>query len=97
MLKRRGANCQDRSLRDAVFQTSQPASLAVIGSDSETSILDKLHVHADHVFIWKKSQQFAGEATVPDSVIGSCQVYKHSTGLLFCLETILDVLCCKTA
>ena len=37
-------------------------------------------------------QQLAGEAAVPKSVISSCQIYKRGTGLLFCLETILDVL-----
>ena len=47
--------CQDRSLRDAVFQTLQPASLAVTGSEGETSIRDKLHDHADHLLIRKKS------------------------------------------
>ena len=77
---------------DDVFQTPHLASLAVTGSESETSIRDKLHSHADHVLIWKKSQQLAREATVPDNVISSCQIYKHGTGLLFCHETILDVL-----
>ena len=67
----------------AFFQTSQPASLAVTGSEGEISIPDKLHDHADHVFIRKKSQQLAGEATVPDSVISSCHIYKHGFGLLF--------------
>ena len=75
------------------FSDSQPASLAVIGSKGETSIPDKFHDHTNHVLIREKSQQLAGEATMPDSVICSCQIYKHSTGLLFCLERILDVLC----
>ena len=44
---------------------SQPASLVVIGSKGETSIPDKLHDHAHHVLIRKKSQQLAGEATAP--------------------------------
>ena len=72
---------------------SQPASLAFTGSKGETAIPDKFHDHTNHVLIQEKSKQLAGEAMMPDSVIGSCQIYKHSTGLLFCLERILDVLC----
>ena len=34
--------CQDQSLWDAVFQMSQPASLAVTGSKGETSIPNKI-------------------------------------------------------
>ena len=41
---------------------------------------------------YQKSKQLAGEATVPDSVIGSCQVDKHGTSLLFRFECILNVL-----
>ena len=29
---------------------------------------------------------------MPDSVISSCQIDKHDTGLLFCLQKILNVL-----
>ena len=42
------------------------------------------------MLIRKKSQQLAGEATVPDSIITSCQIDKRS--LLFCLIRILNVL-----
>ena len=66
--------CQGWSLRDAVFQTSLPASLAVTGSEDKTFIQDKVLDHADHVFIRKKSQQLIGEATVPDSVIKTKQL-----------------------
>ena len=44
------------------------------------------------MLVWKKSQQIASEATSPGSVISSCQVEKHSTGLLFCLKRNLNVL-----
>ena len=44
------------------------------------------------MLVRKKSQKFAGEATVPDSVISSCQTDKHGTGLLFCLKRILNAL-----
>ena len=43
------------------------------------------------MLVWQKSQQLAGEATVSDNVIGSCQIDKHGTGLLFCLKRILNV------
>ena len=42
------------------------------------------------MLVRQKSQQLAGEATVPDSVISSCQIDKHGTGLLFCLKRILN-------
>ena len=44
------------------------------------------------MLVRQKSQQLAGEATVPDSVISSSQIDKHGTGLLFCLKRTLDVL-----
>ena len=72
-----------------MFRLRNPA---VNGSKSETLISDKLHDHFDHVLIRKKSQQLAGKATVPDSVISSCQIDKYGTGLLFSLKRIFDVL-----
>jgi len=47
----------------------------------------------DHVSIRRQSQQLAGEAAVPYSAVGCCEVDKHSSGLLFSRKTILDVLC----
>ena len=44
------------------------------------------------MLVRQKPQQLAGEATVPDSVIGSCQVDKDGTGLLFRFECILNAL-----
>ena len=44
------------------------------------------------MLVRKKSPQLAGEATVPGSVISSCQIDKHGTSLLFCLKRILNVL-----
>jgi len=38
-------------------------------------------------------QQLAGEAAVSYSVVGCCEVDKHSSGLLFSRKAILDVLC----
>ena len=44
------------------------------------------------MLVRQKPQQLAGEVTLPDSVIGSCQVDKDSTGLLFRFECILNAL-----
>ena len=57
-----------RSLRYVVFQKTNPALLAVIGSKGKTSVLDKLRDRSD-VLIQQKPQHFAGKATVPDRVI----------------------------
>ena len=84
---------QDRSLDDAVSQTSKPASLAITGGEGEASVLDKLQDHPDHVLIRQKSQQLAGKASVPDNAISRCQVDKHGTSLFLCLIRVLDILC----
>ena len=44
------------------------------------------------MLVRQKPQQLAGEATVSDSVIGSCQVDKDGTGLFFRFECILNAL-----
>jgi len=36
---------------------------------------------------------FAGEAAMRYSVLGCCEVDKHSSGLLLSRKTLLDVLC----
>ena len=82
---------QNRSLRNSVSWTSKPVSLAVTGGKSEASTLEKFPDHPDHVLIREKSQQLAGEAAMPDSVISCCQVDKHGTGLLS-LKRIFDIL-----
>ena len=40
----------------------------------------------------QESEQLAGEATVPDSVINRCQICKHGAGLSSCFKTVLNVL-----
>ena len=62
---------------------SKPAWLAVTSGQGEACVPNKLHDHSNLVLVRMKSQQLAGEATVPDSVISSCQIDKHGTGLLF--------------
>ena len=83
---------QDRSLGDAISQALSPARIAVASCKGEASVADQLHNHADHVLVRQKPQQLAGEATVLDSVIGSCQVNKDGTGLLLHFECILNTL-----
>ena len=79
-------------MRDAVSQTSKPTSLAITGGKSEASISDKLQDCLNHMLIRHKSQQLAGKAAVPDSVIRRCHVDKHGTGFLFSLKRVLDIL-----
>jgi len=42
--------------------------------------------------IMQQLQQLAGEAAVPYSVVGCCEVDKHSSSLLFSRKAILDVI-----
>ena len=42
-----------------------------------------LYDKVDHVSVRQQLQQLAGEAKVPYSVLGCCEVDKHSSGLLF--------------
>ena len=77
---------------DTILQVSKPAWLAVTIGQGKASVSNKFHDRLDHVLVQEKSQQLAGEATVPDSVMSSCQIDKHGTGLLFCLKRILNVL-----
>jgi len=44
--------------------------------------LPTIHNYGDHVSIRQQSQQLAGEAMMPYSVVGCCEVDKHS-GLPF--------------
>ena len=44
------------------------------------------------MLVRQKPQQLAGEATVPDSVIGSCQVDKDGIGLFFFASNAFSML-----
>ena len=68
---------------ETIFQASEPAWLAVTRSQGEASVPTKFHDHLDHALVQQKSQQLAGETTVPDSVVSSCQIDKHSTTFFF--------------
>ena len=48
MLKKRGAKT---SLWDTIFQSSEPAWLAVTSGQGEASVLHKFHDHPDHVLV----------------------------------------------
>ena len=67
--------------------------MAISCGKGKAAIANHLHDHADHVFVRQQSQQLAGEAAVPCGVVGCCEVDKHSSGLLFSWNAILDVLC----
>ena len=70
----------------------KPASVAVSGGEGEAAIANHLHDHVDQVSVRQQLQQLAGEAAVPHSVVGCCEVEKHSSGLPFSRKAILDVL-----
>ena len=65
----------------ASSQAVDPALLAIIGSKGETSVFNKLNDHTDYVLIQQKSQQLAGNVTVPDRVACNCENNKKSIGL----------------
>ena len=46
---------KDLSMWDAIFQTSEPAWLAVTSGEDEASVLNKSHDHPDHVLLPQKS------------------------------------------
>jgi len=79
MLKRRGARTDPCGTS---FEASLAAPFAVSCDKGEAAIANHLHDHVDRVSISQQSQQLAGEAAVPYSVVGCCEVGKHSSGLL---------------
>ena len=91
MLKRRGART---NLFGTSFLRRRNLLLFVIsGGKGKAAIANHLHDHVDHVSIRQQLLQLAGETAVPYSVVGCCEVDKHSTGLLLSRKAILDVLC----
>jgi len=65
---------------------------AISGAEGEATIANHLHDHADHVSVRQQQLQLAGDAAVPYSVVGCCEVDKHRSGLLFCWKALVDVL-----
>ena len=51
---------QERSLRNTIFQASEPAWLDVTSGQDEASVSNKFHDHPDYVLVQQKSQQLAG-------------------------------------
>ena len=84
---------QGTCLGNAVLEGSQSAPCAVSGGMGKAAVSNHLHDHVDHVSIGQQSQQLAGEAVVPHSVVACCEVDKHSSGLFLTPKIILDVLC----
>ena len=78
---------QNRTLRDAIFESSQPAFSSTTVGEGRIVIIDKLHHHLDHVPAWQESKELAGKAVMPYSVICCCEVDRHSTGFLFYLQS----------
>ena len=74
---------QNKILWDAILLASQPALFATTSGKCEAPVLDKLYDHSYHAFVRQESEQLAGEATVSDTVINRCQIYK--LGLAFFL------------
>jgi len=66
---------------------------AVSGGNGKAAIANHLHDHVDHVSVRQQSQQLAGEAAMPHSTTGCCEIAKHSPGLHFSQKAIPDVLC----
>ena len=71
---------------------SQPALFSASDSERKASVLDKLHVHSYHVFVWQESKQLAHEAMVSGCVINCSQIYKHGTKPFFCLKHVLNIM-----
>ena len=82
---------QDRFLRNAIFQTSQPALFTTTGGECKTPVLNKLHDLLYHLFVRQESERFAGEAAITESAISRCQINKTAPVFLFCFKTVLNV------
>jgi len=79
MLKRRGARTD---LCGTPFLRCRNLLLLQFPVARKAAIANLLHDHVDHVCIKRQLQQLAGEAAVPFSVVGCCEIDKHSFGLL---------------
>ena len=88
---------KDRSLRNAIFQMSQPTLLFTPSSEGKASVLYKLHDYSCHLLVQQESKKLADEGTVPDSVIGRCQIYKllvvKAKLLFYTSSMIIRVIC----
>ena len=68
-IKKKGS--QDRSPKNAIFRTSNTATLAVTGGDVEASVFDKLQDHLGCVTMREKSHQLAAEVAGTGKVVCS--------------------------
>ena len=78
---------QNRTLRDAISESSQTAFPSTTVGKGKIAIIDELHHHLDHVPIGQESKELAGKTPMPYSVVCCCEVNKHSTGFLFYLQS----------
>jgi len=67
--------------------------LPISGGKGKAAIANHLRDHVGHVSVRQQSQQLAGEAAFPYSVVGCREGDKQSSGLLFRLKAIVDLLC----
>ena len=56
-------------------------TLKIVLRQKRAPVLDKLRDDSHHMLVRKEFKQLSGQATVPDSVISRCQIYKHGTNL----------------
>jgi len=74
-----------------LFETSQPAQLFITSGKAEAAIANQLHDHTNHVLSCINRSSLQGKAAMPYSVVGCCEINKHSSGLPS-RKDILDVL-----
>ena len=58
----------NRTLRDVIFESPQPAFLSTTVGKGKTAIIDKLHHFLDHVLVGQESKELAGKDSMPYSV-----------------------------
>jgi len=90
MLKRRGARTNPCG---TPFLRRRNVLLLPFPVVRVNAIANHLHDHGDHVSVRQQLHQLAGEAVVPYSILGCCEVDQHGSDLLFSRKAVLDVLC----
>ena len=56
--------------RDTIFESSQPAMLAIAGVEDEATVAQHLHDKTHHVVVRYHLQELEMESTKPDGVVG---------------------------
>ena len=68
------------------------AHLAIVGSQFEATVCEKLHYLCHKVAIRYYVQQFEVEPTEPHGTIGSSQVHKYNANFFLCFKSCLDAI-----